>query len=553
MAYISKLTLPIGNETVTFNLADAYVRQKLAGGLAFVVCWDGTATPVVANIPAGVKVTYQGEEYTGTKAASTAEPLTFYLVKSATQVGSLDVFDEYVAAGQSGSKAWEKIGSTSFDYSSLKALAFKDEVVLSKGSSINVLGKNTIFENAASDVNFTTEHTTDYALGTSTTLAGQASSVTVTGTTKSKVLGADTTFKAAASDVVFSGNHTSDDALGANATFTTTVTPSTKYLKATASNMAIASDGNEAEVLTGFGTHSTGSFYDSVNDENGYLETEEIYGVDGTENVSHVTPDNAAYLELTSIPTVKYADNEYKTGSADSWAFSYDSSTGLLEISGANGTAMELETNGTTAATGDTVSSSSGAGSSIVTGLTIESKTVAKKAASATTVATGGSTMDDSGSIGDSVTLGLITDTDSALTALGEAQTADAVTGVVVTDPTIALELVNDSAAGEVEVMNAISSAATTVNNADTVSAITALASATAEGQVISIDSKDEINAVTGIGTAVAAGQEVTVGDNDLVEVITALGNAEAEAQVITVTPDTVAVAGYDALGVSVQ
>jgi len=83
--YISKITLPVGNETVTYNFRDEYAQQKLAGGLQFVVCWDGEE-PVVANIPAGVVVKYQGENYTGTKAASSAEPLTFYLVKSATQV-----------------------------------------------------------------------------------------------------------------------------------------------------------------------------------------------------------------------------------------------------------------------------------------------------------------------------------------------------------------------------------------------------------------------------------------------------------------------------------
>ena len=90
MADISKITLPSGN---TYDIKDAYARQLLAGGLKFVVCWDGTAAPVVANIPAGVIVTYNGTDYTGTKAASTAEPLTFYLVKSSTQTTS-DYYDE---------------------------------------------------------------------------------------------------------------------------------------------------------------------------------------------------------------------------------------------------------------------------------------------------------------------------------------------------------------------------------------------------------------------------------------------------------------------------
>ena len=102
--YISQITLPVGNSTVTFNLADAVARQSLAGGLSFNVCYDGTAEPVIANIPSGVIVTYQGTEYTGTKLASTADALTFYLVKEAETVDGKDVYAEYVAVTENDTK-----------------------------------------------------------------------------------------------------------------------------------------------------------------------------------------------------------------------------------------------------------------------------------------------------------------------------------------------------------------------------------------------------------------------------------------------------------------
>lgn len=121
---IEKITLPSGN---TYFIADREIRdvvdtlsQAIAGGIKYIVCWDGTSTPVVANIPAGVKVIYNEVEYTGTLAANSADPGAFYLVKSSTQAGStLDVYDEYVPTGASGSKTWEKIGDTQIDLSNV--------------------------------------------------------------------------------------------------------------------------------------------------------------------------------------------------------------------------------------------------------------------------------------------------------------------------------------------------------------------------------------------------------------------------------------------------
>ena len=111
MAEISKITLPSGN---TYDIKDATAREMISGGVSFIIAWDGTSTPTVANIPAGVVVKYNGTNYTGTLAASSAEAGAFYLVKSSTAPSSetLDIYDEYVPVGVTGNKTWEKIGDT---------------------------------------------------------------------------------------------------------------------------------------------------------------------------------------------------------------------------------------------------------------------------------------------------------------------------------------------------------------------------------------------------------------------------------------------------------
>ena len=92
---IKKIKLPSGNE---YWIADAQARniigtdynnnstinsrlgvleQAIAGGVSFIIAWDGASTPQPAKIPAGVKVTYNGTTYTGTLTASSAVPGAF--------------------------------------------------------------------------------------------------------------------------------------------------------------------------------------------------------------------------------------------------------------------------------------------------------------------------------------------------------------------------------------------------------------------------------------------------------------------------------------------
>lgn len=348
MAEISKITLPSGN---TYDIKDATARQMIAGGVSFIIAWNGTSTPTVANIPAGVTVTYNETDYTGTLAANDAQTGAFYLVKSATQIETLDVYDEYTVIGSS-TKTWEKIGDTQLNLGNLGELAYKDNVTLTKGDG---------------DV----------------------------------VLGEATTFTAASSAVSFSGG-TTDKVLGSDATFTTTVTPTTTNIKATASGAAV--------------------------------------GADGTDTFVKSYPGATSKLATTSVPNVTNA------GAASTWSFALGTGADAetLVISGANGSAPTLGT-AITAATGSL--DANGGGASVMTGL-------------------------------------------------GTASTGSALTGVKVTaQPSIALETGATAGTGVIAVATGITSASTTTNN------------------------KDEVTAVTGIGTGTAAAQTITVGTNDKITV----------------------------------
>lgn len=194
MPEISKLKLPSGN---VYDIKDAVARQAIAGGVSYIIAWDGASTPVVANIPAGVVVTYNGTDYTGTLDADDSQAGAFFLVKNSADESN-DIYDEYVAVGTTGSKTWERLGSSSIDLSDLGALAYKDTITLSKGSGDVVLGESTTFTNSSSAVTFT--------------------------------------------------GGTTDKVLGSNATFTTTVTPTTTRIKATASGGTVGADGTDTFV-----------------------------------------------------------------------------------------------------------------------------------------------------------------------------------------------------------------------------------------------------------------------------------------------------------------
>lgn len=338
---ISKITLPSGN---TYELKDAVARQMIAGGISFVVCWDGESAPDVTKIPAGVKVVYNETEYVGTMAASTAAAMTFYLIKSATQESENDYYDEYVVikfgAGTESDPfvySWEKLGDTRIDLSDLGDLAYLDNVTLSKGEGANVLGANTTISASSSAVSFEA--------------------------------------------------HTTKSVLGADATFSTSVTPATTNIKATASGAAISTSGD--------------TFVKSYPGASSKLATTSIKGVAGTEKADKISDKVSKKLATTSVPNVT------SVGAAATWNFAMgtDANAETLIISGGNGSAPTLGS-AITAATGSLVSTSEtdNVGGEVVSSFVATEKTLATAAASDTTVATG--SLDANGE-GDAVMTGL--------------------------------------------------------------------------------------------------------------------------------------------------
>lgn len=249
--------MPSGN---TYEIKDLWVRetkipqleQLIAGGVSFVTAWNGTSTPVVANIPEGVVVIYNNTNYTGTLSADDATPGSFYLVKSSTQEDNLDVYDEYVVVTSGNTKAWEKIGDTQLDLSDLGALAYKDSVTLNKQ--------------------------------TATVLTGVKASST------DKVLGADTTFTVTQPTI--------------------TVTPSSTSIKATASGTTVGANGTAA-AITGFGTHTTETFVKSVSAETGNkLVTTTVPNVTGNTSVSIPNVTNVGSASTWSFAMGNGNDSE---------------------------------------------------------------------------------------------------------------------------------------------------------------------------------------------------------------------------------------------------
>lgn len=131
MADISQITVPSGN---TYDIKDTVARTGISSGGTFVIAWAGGAAPTVADIPAGVVVTYNNTNYTGTRVASADDQKKFFLV-AATNQGTdqetLDIYDEYVVIDNGTSAnprySWEKIGDTQ-----IKLTAMVTNVTLNK-------------------------------------------------------------------------------------------------------------------------------------------------------------------------------------------------------------------------------------------------------------------------------------------------------------------------------------------------------------------------------------------------------------------------------------
>lgn len=105
------------DESIPAALSAIESEIETVGRGEYVTAWDGASTPVVADIPAGVSVTYNTTSYTGELAASDSTMGKIYLVST----GTTDEYDRYVTV-RSGSVdsytySWSSIGSTSIQLS----------------------------------------------------------------------------------------------------------------------------------------------------------------------------------------------------------------------------------------------------------------------------------------------------------------------------------------------------------------------------------------------------------------------------------------------------
>ena len=571
---IDRITLPSGN---TYYIADREIRdvvdalsQAIAGGVAYIVAWDGTAAPVVANVPEGVVITYNGTTYTGTLPADSAQPGAFYLVKSATQAGgALDVYDEYVPIGSTGEKTWEKIGDTQIDLSNVVtgvSLTKQTDTVIGTDATFTITQPTVALSTGATAgtgvISVATGITSASASGDNVTaltglgspstksVIGASSTFTVTqptvaiatdttsGTGKVQVATGISSVSASGDSVTAVTGYaspTTDTVLtGVKVTTQPTVTltannstatgrityvqaqgtATTTKLSATASGGAVSASGDNVTAITALGTPSTQNAVKSVTPTTKKLATTTVTGVSGSTTASKAAAG-------TSQTTATGAGTSSSTNT--DWLKGISVSNGVLTIGAAT---MNTQT---------------------TTQFTFSDVTVPKAASAATTVATGSTTTSGSGA--DIVTDVAVGDTFAAVTGYAS-PTTDTVLGTAssfsVTNPTVTIA---SGSTGDVTVATGIGSATTkylsaaasgTAVGADgTVTAITGLGDpttdtvlgtgstitvtpsttyikATASGAGVAWNSKDAVNAVTGYAspttdTVLGTGSTITV------------------------------------------
>lgn len=508
---IEKITLPSGN---TYYIADREIRdivdtlsQAIAGGVTFVIAWDGTSAPDVNQIPRNVIIVYNGVTYEGLLPADRATPGAFYLIKSTTQTGSdLDIYDEYVPVGETGSKTWEKIGDTTIDLSNIVT-----NVTLNKQTD-TVIGTDATFTVTQPTIDLELEQTGDgpavvtglqgppslhapdsvaviRALGSPSTKNAIGANSTFTVTQPTVALATDTTSGTGKVQVVTGGSITKSGdfvtvvtgyapstdtflkgvkvtaqpsvTLTANTSTATgrityvqaQGTATTTKVKATATGGAVSASGDSVTAITALGTPSTESAVKSVSPTTKKLATTTITGVSGKTTPS-VVQGRTSQTTATGSGTASTTNTD--------WLKGVSVSNGVLTIGAA------------TLATQTTYSANAPA--------TI---TVPTAASSATTVATGGTTTTGSGaSVVTDVAVG---DTFNAVTGYASPST-DTVLGTAssfsVTNPTVTLAT---GTTGDITVATGIGAATTRY------------LSASASGAAVGADGTG--SAVTGLGT----------------------------------------------------
>ena len=501
---IQKVTLPSGSE---YYIADRELRDvvdalsdTIAGGVSFITAWDGSSAPIASQIPEGVVVSYNGTDYTGTLDADAATPGAFYLVKSSTSPSEdgLDVYDEYVPVGASGSKTWEKIGDTKINLSDTVT-----DVVLNKATD-TVIGTDSTFTITQPTISLAAE--TSSGTGKVQVVTGitsaSASGDSVTAVTGLGTPSTDTFLKGVkvTAQPTISLTANAGTATGRIQYVQSQGTATTTKIAASASGGAVSASGDNVTALTGLGTPTTQNAVKSVSPTTKKLAVTTLTGISGS-----TTP---SVVQGRTSQTTATGAGAASTTNTD-WLKGVSVSNGSLIIG---------------AATLNTQTTYSANAPSTIT--------VPTAAASATTVATGSTTTSGSGA--DIVTDVAVGDTFSAVT--GYTPTTDTVLGTAstfsVTDPAITL---TSGTTGDVTVATGIGNATvrylsasadgTTVGADGTGSGITALGTPTTD-TVLGTGSTITVTPTTRYIKGTATGANTVWNNKDSVTVVKDAGTS---------------------------
>lgn len=300
----------------------------------------------------------------------------------------------------------------------------------------------------------------------SVTVTGTNSTSTVTGSVTVPTVSKATKYMTA---TVGRGEVSTKNALGASATFTTTVTPSTTNIKATASGGTVGANGTAA-AITGFGEHTTDTAIGvdaTFKVTGGTASTSNmVTATIKNPSVSSVSIPNVAGNDEVSIPNVTSVGSR-TNGTAASWSASVTDGVLSFSWTANTPTSVTMPTLGTAIkASKVTLGTALSASKVTTSNVTVATGALASNGAGAS-VATGVSAITVSVDNADPV---------EAITELGTPTTATALTGVKVTkQPTIALSTGATAGSGVISVATGISSASTSASSKDTVSAVTAV------------------------------------------------------------------------------
>lgn len=485
---ISQIQLPNGN---IYDIVDRISEH----GLNYVIAYK-SGVPVVANIPAGVTVIYNDTAYIGTKAADNTTYNSIYLVKSVSQVGESDYYDEYITLreGAEGSYtySWEKLGDTRITIKDITATTGTASAVtigsesktVSGGSTDKVLGVDTTFSGSSTFTDTSTKKylhknsyiksitpTSDSAIKTldvdtenlvTTTITGTNGTESVskvTKTTKKLVTTSITPVSGTTSVTGVSGSTSvygvkGDETTTASSVQTTSQNTVIPFVEATTSNYDGAKD-----ILKGTSVSNETLIFGAY-----------IYN-------SGATSGSGATLRATSVQTTESAS----TVNSVTVPIRATSAT-TVPTAASSATTVPIAGTAVTVATGKLASSDTN-GDTVVDSVTISDKTVAKAASSATTVATGATSANGTGS---PVVTGVTSDTTiTALTGLGTPTTGSA------------YDTLNTTSSGGDAVVTAVSgtvSTSVTKGTNDQVDALTSAGSVT-----VPTISKTDVTVVTDV------------------------------------------------------